>query len=218
MLLCWPIVTSWTVVSASITWPEYVHCRPTVNAKIVDEKRLDPSLVGQITSPIYLHVAVGRNGFVMVVDRWNSRLLLLDLDLKLRREILSKQFHGLQNPCKFLQIWYETERVLLRMGEFWRRITAYYYSMISRKKDTSIGNGNPVGWRVEEHEARDGGWVAVCWGIANVRNAKRSSYPSWCTAWGLNLLDNLRWLVNGGHGSVRLKADRVECGGWMLKG
>ena len=62
-----------------------------------------------------------------------------------------------------------------------------------------------------------GEWLFVG-GTANVWNAKRSSYPSWCTAWGLNLLDNLRRLVNGGQGSVRLKDDRVEYGGWMLKG
>ena len=77
-------------MSASITQTEYVNGRPTVNAdecvaKIVGEKRLGPSLEEQITSPIYLHVAVGRNGFVIFVHRWNSRLLLFDSDFEFRK-------------------------------------------------------------------------------------------------------------------------------------
>lgn len=55
---------------------------------------------GQMDVPIYL--AVDRNGFVLVADRDNSRVLLFDPDLELKREILSRDKHGLRRPRKIL--------------------------------------------------------------------------------------------------------------------
>lgn len=52
--------------------------------------------IGQIISPAYL--AIDRNGFVLVADRDNNRILLLDSDLEFKREILSKERHGLRYP------------------------------------------------------------------------------------------------------------------------
>ena len=46
------------------------------------------STIGQMNRPVYL--SVDGNGFVMVADRGNSRVLLLDSDLEFKREILSK--------------------------------------------------------------------------------------------------------------------------------
>ena len=58
------------------------------------------SAIGQMNEPFYLSVDV--NGFVMVVDRRNSRVLLLDPDLEFKREILSKEEHGLRDPSRIL--------------------------------------------------------------------------------------------------------------------
>ena len=55
---------------------------------------------GQVNGPVYLSV-VG-NGFVMVVDRGNCRVLLLDSDLELKREVLLKESHGLRRPERIL--------------------------------------------------------------------------------------------------------------------
>src|SRR6218665_3278410 len=44
-------------------------------------------------------MAIDGNGFVMVLDRGNSRVLLLDSDLQFKKEILSKESHGLRSPC-----------------------------------------------------------------------------------------------------------------------
>ena len=58
------------------------------------------SIVRQINYPIYL--SVDGNGYVMVVDWGNCRVLLLDSDLKFKREILSRDRHGLQWPERIL--------------------------------------------------------------------------------------------------------------------
>jgi len=59
------------------------------------------STIGKMHYPVDL--SVDGNGFVMVADRLNSRVLLLDSDLKFTREILSKDKHGLRRPWKILQ-------------------------------------------------------------------------------------------------------------------
>ena len=56
------------------------------------------STVGQMDCPVYL--SVDGNGFVMVADRMNSRVLLLDSDLKFQREILTKAKHGLRRSME----------------------------------------------------------------------------------------------------------------------
>ena len=56
------------------------------------------STIGQMNSPVYL--SVDGNGFVMVADQENSRVLLLDSDLKFQREILTKAKHGLRVLCR----------------------------------------------------------------------------------------------------------------------
>src|SRR6218665_848486 len=56
--------------------------------------------IGQMSIPIYM--AADENGFVIVIDQKNSRVLLLDIDLEFKREILSKENHGLQRPSKIL--------------------------------------------------------------------------------------------------------------------
>ena len=49
------------------------------------------------------HMFVDGNGFVMVVDRKNGRVLLLDSNLKFKREILSEEEkHGLRRPTRIL--------------------------------------------------------------------------------------------------------------------
>lgn len=49
------------------------------------------------------HLGVDRNGFVMVADRRNSRVLLLDSELELKREILAKDDKlGLRFPQRIL--------------------------------------------------------------------------------------------------------------------
>src|SRR6218665_1079428 len=59
------------------------------------------STIGEMNEPFYLSIDV--NGFVMVVDRRNSRVLLLDSDLKFRREIISKEDrHGLRDPWRIV--------------------------------------------------------------------------------------------------------------------
>lgn len=58
------------------------------------------SIIGDVKHPGYL--AVDGNEFVMVVDRFNSRVLLLDSDLEFKKEILSKEKHRLQNPTRIL--------------------------------------------------------------------------------------------------------------------
>ena len=55
------------------------------------------STIGQMC-PVYL--SVDGNGFVMVADQRNNRVLLLDSDLKFQREILTKAKHGLRNPWR----------------------------------------------------------------------------------------------------------------------
>lgn len=57
------------------------------------------SIIGQMNFPYYL--SVDGNGFVMVADIRNSRVLLLDSELKFKKEILSKE-HGLQRPERIL--------------------------------------------------------------------------------------------------------------------
>ncbi len=60
------------------------------------------SAIGQMNEPCYLSVDV--NGFVMTIDRRNSRVLLLDSDLKFKRETLSKvDRHGLRDPFRIVQ-------------------------------------------------------------------------------------------------------------------
>lgn len=58
------------------------------------------SAIGQVNLPF--HLTVDEYGFVMVVDRLNKRVLLLDSDLNLKREILSKEKHGLRDPWRIL--------------------------------------------------------------------------------------------------------------------
>ena len=59
------------------------------------------SSIGQMDYPV--HLSVDGNGFVMVADRRNTRVLLLDPDLKFKRVILSKEGkYGLQNPYRIL--------------------------------------------------------------------------------------------------------------------
>ena len=59
------------------------------------------SAIGEMKSPVCL--AVDRNGFVMVVDQLNNRILLLDSDLEFKREIpWRKAKHRLLDPEKIL--------------------------------------------------------------------------------------------------------------------
>lgn len=58
------------------------------------------SAVTQMNSPFYF--ILDGNGFLMVVDQGNSRVLLLDTDLKFKREILSKGKHGLRNNNRII--------------------------------------------------------------------------------------------------------------------
>lgn len=62
-------------------------------------KEVGISTIGQMNLPV--HLFVDGNGFAMVVDRWNSRVLLVDSDLKYKRDILSKE-HGLRYPWRIL--------------------------------------------------------------------------------------------------------------------
>ncbi len=54
----------------------------------------------QMNSPVYL--SVDENGFVLVADQFNSRVLLLDSNLTFQREILSEEKHGLQLPSRII--------------------------------------------------------------------------------------------------------------------
>ena len=54
------------------------------------------STIGQLDAPVYL--AVDGNGFVMAVDLENSRVLLLDSELKFKGEFLSEEKHSLRYP------------------------------------------------------------------------------------------------------------------------
>lgn len=56
--------------------------------------------LGQLNYPI--SISVSGYGFVMVADRWNCRVLMLDSDLEFRKEILSKEKHGLRYPLRIL--------------------------------------------------------------------------------------------------------------------
>ena len=58
------------------------------------------STIEQLHCPI--HLSVDANGFVMVADRENIRVLQLDSDLKFQREIVSKEEHGLRHPARIL--------------------------------------------------------------------------------------------------------------------
>ena len=58
------------------------------------------STVGQLNHPNYL--SVDGKGYVMVADRMTSRVLLLYSDLEFKREILSKEKHGLRHPTSIL--------------------------------------------------------------------------------------------------------------------
>ena len=55
------------------------------------------SNIGHMNVPF--HMYVDGNGFVLVVDRENSRVLLLNSDLKFKKEILSK-VEGLRRPTR----------------------------------------------------------------------------------------------------------------------
>ena len=74
---------------------------------IVDgDGRLKKAFGGKFTSTIGhmnvpFHMFIDGNGFVLVVDRENGRVLLLNSDLEFKREILSKEDkHGLQRPTR----------------------------------------------------------------------------------------------------------------------
>lgn len=58
------------------------------------------SAIEQMNYPI--HLSVDGNRFVMVVDQENRRVLLLNSDLKFKREILSKDKHELLCPTRIL--------------------------------------------------------------------------------------------------------------------
>ena len=66
--------------------------------KSFGEKR--GSAITQMDCPVYF--VVDGNGFVMVADRRNSRVLLLDSDLTFKREILSKEKHGFRDVNRIL--------------------------------------------------------------------------------------------------------------------
>ena len=57
------------------------------------------STIGETDTPNYL--TVDGNGFVMVADLANSRILLLDSDLTFKKEIIIKE-HGLRCPVRIL--------------------------------------------------------------------------------------------------------------------
>ena len=84
---------------------DYQHTVCTVDA----DGKLEKSFGGkcgstnaQVSFPVYL--SVDGNGFVMVADPANCRVLLLDSDLQFKREILSRGGHGLglQYPNRIL--------------------------------------------------------------------------------------------------------------------
>lgn len=57
--------------------------------------------IGQLNSPV--HLSVDGNGFVMVADKLNSRVMLLDRNLEFMGEISSKEEkHGLQRPVNVI--------------------------------------------------------------------------------------------------------------------
>ena len=60
------------------------------------------STFAQLKYPFYLSVDGNACSFVMVADTMNCRVLLLDSDLQFKREILSKESHGLRRPTKIL--------------------------------------------------------------------------------------------------------------------
>ena len=63
----------------------------------------------QMKRPVYL--SVDENGFVLVADQFNSRVLLLDSNLTFQREILSEEKHGLRHPARI--ILDESSRILV---------------------------------------------------------------------------------------------------------
>ena len=58
-------------------------------------KELGTAIV-QMRHPVYL--SFDENGFMMVADQGNRRLLLLDSDLEFKKEVLSEEKHGLRHP------------------------------------------------------------------------------------------------------------------------
>jgi len=59
------------------------------------------STIAQMNRPVYL--SVNGNGFVMVADQLNGRVLLLDSNLEYKRVVLSKEDkHGLHDPWNII--------------------------------------------------------------------------------------------------------------------
>lgn len=55
---------------------------------------------GEMKRPAYL--SVDGNGFILIADEFNSRVLQLDKNLKFKREILSQERHGLRQPSRIV--------------------------------------------------------------------------------------------------------------------
>ena len=107
----------------------------TVNA----DGKLVKSFDGEYTSALEemmlpVHLSVDGNGFVMVADQWNSRVLLLDSNLDFMREIILKERLGLQRPCKILLD--ELNGRLLVVDKEWnnQRILVFYIKRLREIK------------------------------------------------------------------------------------
>ena len=62
------------------------------------------------------HLSVDGNGFVLVVDLFSNRVLLLDSNLTFKREILSEEKHGLRHPSKIF-LDESSSRIFVADGE-----------------------------------------------------------------------------------------------------
>lgn len=85
---------------------------------------------GQLSQPINL--AVDGDGFVIVADLNNSRVILLDSDLQFRRVILSKEKHGLHNPeriCLCGDVLFVADNELDHIKGIWRNGRVLIYCL-----------------------------------------------------------------------------------------
>lgn len=73
------------------------------------------SNIGQMNGPT--HLSIDRNGFVMVLDEWNSRVLLLDSDLNFYKEILPKEKYELDYRVRKILLDQSNGRLFVAQNE-----------------------------------------------------------------------------------------------------
>src|SRR6218665_3445949 len=78
----------------------YGVCIVDAGGQLKTSVNLESHNIGQLNNP--KHLAVDENGFVMVADRDNSRILLFDSELEFKGEILSKEKHDLRHPMRIV--------------------------------------------------------------------------------------------------------------------